>query len=120
MYESDAEKRGSRLVFQEPRMEILDKANWRKRQDDFRKAVVKYLDPDFLYPRNDTGLFLALMNLDMKWVRETNMKWYRLLSDRKRKTVLRGRPRVIAAYTIQFMSTVKKAFKDYITNIRMS
>jgi glycosyltransferase involved in cell wall biosynthesis len=120
MYESDAEKRGSRLVFEEPKMEILDKVNWEKRQDNFRKAVVKYLDPDFVYPRNDTGLFETLLKLDMKWVRETNMKWYRVLSDYKRKTLLKGRPRVIAAHTVQLISTVKKAFKDYITNIRMS
>jgi glycosyltransferase involved in cell wall biosynthesis len=120
MYESDAEKRGSRLVFEEPKMEILDKANWRKRQDNFRKAVVKYLDPDFVYPHNDVGLFSTLLNLDMKWIRETNMKWYRVLSDYKRKTFLKGRRRIIAMHTVQFISTVKKAFKDYITNIKMS
>ena len=120
LYESDAEKRGSRLVFEEPKLEILDKANREKTLDVGRKAIVKYLDPEFVYPREVEELLLYLMNLDMKWVRETNMKWYRLLSDRKRKTILRGRPRVIAAYTVQFMSTVKKAFKDYITNIRMS
>jgi glycosyltransferase involved in cell wall biosynthesis len=120
MYESDPEKRGSRLVFEEPKMEILDKVNWEKRQDDFRKAVVKYLDPDFVYPRKDIGLFETLLKLDMKWIRETNMKWYRALSDYKRKTFLKGRPRVIAGHTIQFISTVKKAFKDYITNIKMS
>lgn len=120
MYESDAEKRGSRLVFEEPKMEILDKVNWRKRQDDFRKAVVKYLDPDFVYPRKDVGLFLALLKLDGKWVKETNMKWYRVLSDYRRKTFLKGRPRVIAMHTVQFISTVNKAFKDYITNIKMS
>jgi glycosyltransferase involved in cell wall biosynthesis len=120
MYESDTEKRGSRLVFQEPKMEILDKANWRNRQDDFGKAVVKYLDPDFVYPRKDIGLFETLLKLDMKWVRETNMKWYRALSDYKRKTFLKGRPRIIAMHTLQFIRTVKKAFKDYIANIRMS
>ncbi|MFC1927497.1 glycosyltransferase [Chloroflexota bacterium] len=120
MYESDAEKRGSRLVFEEPKMEILDKANWKKRQEDFRKAVVKYLDPDFVYPRNDVGLFETLLKLDMKWVRETNMKWYRVLSDYKRKTFLRGRPRIIATHTVQFISTVRKAFRDYFTNIRIS
>ena len=120
MYESDAEKRGSRLVFEEPKMEILNKVNWEKRQDDFRKAVVKYLDPDFVYPRNDVGLFETLLKLDMKWVRETNMKWYRVLSDYKRKTFLKGRPRVMAMHTVQFISTVRKAFKDYISNIKMS
>jgi glycosyltransferase involved in cell wall biosynthesis len=120
MYESDLEKRGSRLVFEEPKMEILDKANWRKRQADFGKAVVKYLDPDFVYPRKDIGLFETLLKLDMKWVRETNMKWYRALSDYKRKTFLKGRPRIIAMHTLQFIRTVKKAFKDYIANIRMS
>jgi len=120
LYESDADKRGSRLVFETPKVEILDKANWRKRHDDFRKAVVKYLDPDFVYPRNNAGLFANLMGLDMNWVRETNMKWYRLLSDRKRRTLLRGRSRVLAMYTVEFMSTVKKALKHYIANIKMS
>ena len=119
-YESDAEKRGSGLVFEKPKIEIRDKANWRKRQGDFRRAVVKYLDPDFLHPRRDVGLFAALMSLDMKWVRETNVKWYRLLSGYRRKTLLRGRPRVIARYTAEFMSTVRNAFKIYINNIRMS
>ena len=120
MYESDTEKRGSRLVFEEPKMEILDKANWTKRQDDFRKAVVKYLDPDFMYPRNDVGLFETLLKLDTKWVKGTNMKWYRVLSDYRRKTFLKGRPRGIAMHTVQFISTVRKAFRDYITNIKMS
>jgi glycosyltransferase involved in cell wall biosynthesis len=120
MYESDTEKRGSRLVFEEPKMEILDKANWRKRQSDFRKAVIKYLDPDFVYPHNDVGLFAALFDLDMKWVRETNMKWYRVLFADKRRIFLKGKLKYIALHTIRFLSTVRKAFKDYITNIKMS
>jgi glycosyltransferase involved in cell wall biosynthesis len=122
MYESDERKRGSGLVFQEPKMEILDKANWRKRQGDFRRAVVKYVDPDFIYPRKDTGLYLALLQLDMKWIRETNMKWYKVLSNYKRKRLLAGSPTIMftGMHTVRFLSAVKEAFKDYVTNVRMS
>jgi glycosyltransferase involved in cell wall biosynthesis len=121
-YESDAEKRGSGLVFQEPKMEILDRANWRKRQGDFRRAVVKYLDPDFLHPRKDIGLFLAVLQLDMKWIRDTNTKWYRTLSNYKRKSFLKASPRLMftGMHTVRFLSAVKRAFKDYVANVKIS
>ena len=121
-YESDAEKRGSGLVFEKPKIEIRDKANWRKRQGNFRRAVVKYLDPDFLHPRKDIGLFLALLQLDMKWIRGTSTKWYEVLSSYKRKRFVAGSPRLMftGMHTVRFLSAVRKAFKDYISNVKIS
>ena len=122
MYESDEEKRGSRLVFQEPKTEILNKENWEKRQDNFRKAVVKYLDPEYIYPRNDDELLSTLMKLDTEWVKNTNMKWYKALDEYKvqqyrKKRSIRGRLRSIAGYTYTFLSTVKKALIDYVRQV---
>jgi glycosyltransferase involved in cell wall biosynthesis len=112
MYESDKEKRGSRLVFAEPKMEILDKANWEKRQDDFRKAVIKYLDPEFIYPRDDEGLLSGLMILDMQWIKKTNVKWYRRLQE-YRKGRMGRRLRRMAGYTVTFLAAIRTASKDY-------
>jgi glycosyltransferase involved in cell wall biosynthesis len=117
MYESDAEKRGSRLVFQEPKMEILDRVNWEKRQDDFRKAVVKYIDPEFIYPRNDEETLKTLTKLDMEWVKKTNTKWYARLQQYRRKNHTFRRLRSVGGHTLRFLSVIKEASKDYIRNI---
>jgi len=121
MYESDAEKRGSQLVFKEPEMEILDQKNWEKRQENFRRAVVKYIDPEFIYSRNDQGtLLITLLRLDMEWVKETNLKWYQVLAGGRlaRKKTLIKRLRIVAWHTIGFLASVKKDFHHYWKQIR--
>ena len=135
MYESDEEKKGSRFVFEEPRMEILNNENWEKRQEDFRKAVVKYLDPEFIYPRDDQELLSTLMKLDMEWVKKTNMKWYkalvesglveydlaeyRLVQYKEKKSII-GKLGSMAGNTITFLAAIKNAFIDYIRHIKAS
>lgn len=121
MYESDSEKRGSRLVFETPRMEILDNANWEKRLDDWRRAVVKYIEPEFMYPGVDDGLLAQLAKLDPEWVQKTNLEWYRSLQDYHKRQKMAGtgrKARRIAWHTRAFASATLKAFKDYLRNIR--
>jgi glycosyltransferase involved in cell wall biosynthesis len=118
-YESDEEKRGSRLVFGEPKLEILDWANFKKRQDDLAKAIAKYLDPEFMYPCDENDLLAMLTRLNMEWVKETNPKWYSRLKA-YRKGHIRKRLGSIVGSTIILISTIKKALKDYIGNIYYS
>jgi glycosyltransferase involved in cell wall biosynthesis len=84
-FESDPEKRGRRMVFQDPEWEIVNKANWAKAQDNFRKAIVKYLEPQFVFPSEGEAVLQHLSKLDMQWVKETNREWYELISKYKRK-----------------------------------
>ncbi len=134
MYESDKEKRGSRLVFEEPKMEVLNKANWEKRMDDFRKAVVKYIEPEFVYPRGDEGLLSTLMELDLQWVKETNARWYdalveyrksrrwynvlvRYLAKYRQPKYIKLKFKKIGSYTAIFILAITKDFKDYVKHI---
>ena len=123
MYESDAQKRGSRLVFEKPTLEILDKANRERTLDIGRKAVVKYLDPEFIYPSDVDGLLLTLMKLNIEWVKKTNMKWYNVLTEYKKKRYIKVKltnlatSSIVARETITLIRTVTKAFKDYIRHI---
>ena len=115
MYESDADKKGRRLVFTEPKLEILDRTNWEKRQADFRKAVIKYIDPDYLYPHNDITMLETLLKLDPQWVKKTSLKWYHILSDfRKKKTVIK-RLKIIAGTLVflagAIMNDIKASYK---------
>ena len=122
MYESDAEKRGSQLVFEEPRMEILDQENWEKRLDDFRRAVVKYIDPEYIYPRNEEELLLTLLKLDIEWVKKTNVKWYEVLIEaklRQKKSVIK-KLRLVAGNTFGFLIAVRNDFRTYTRQIRLS
>lgn len=123
MYESDEEKRGRRLVFEEPKIGILNKANWERTLDISRKAVVKYLDPEFIYSCGDEGILLNLMRLDMEWVKKTNMKWYNALVEYKKRRNIKARiaglasSNVMVGETITLIRTITKAFKDYISHI---
>lgn len=80
-YESDQVKRGRRLVFKEPKEEFLDRENREKALDRYRKAVVKYLDPEFVYVRGHEPTLEMLMKLDADWVKSTSTKWHRVLSE---------------------------------------
>jgi glycosyltransferase involved in cell wall biosynthesis len=123
MYESDEKKKGSRLVFEEPTLEILDKANRERTLDISRKAVVKYLDPGYIYPRDDDGLLLDLTKLDMEWVKKTNVKWYNVLVEYRKKNYIKvklagmmGSTTNLAA-TVTLVRTITKAFRDYARHI---
>jgi glycosyltransferase involved in cell wall biosynthesis len=125
MYESDKEKRGSLLVFEEPKMEILNKANWEKRQDDFRKAVIKYLDPEFVYPRGDEETLRTLTKLDTEWVKKTSIKWYKVLEEyktkeRKERRSIRRRLINLAVYTAAFLAAIARAVRDYVGHVTES
>ena len=96
-FESDVEKRGRRMVFQAPILQIVNKANWAKAQDNFRKAIVKYLEPQFVFPSEGEAVLQHLSKLDMQWVKETNVEWYKLISNYKRKYPIKIAKRVITA-----------------------
>jgi len=120
MYQSDEEKKGSRLVFEEPKEEILNQENWKNRLENFRKAVVKYIDPEFVYPRNDEELLLTLLELDDEWVRETDIKWHNILNEYRKK---KRKPRIakfrrICKILIMCPPAMIKAFYTYIKQIR--
>lgn len=123
MYESDADKKGSRLVFEEPTLEILDKANRERTLDISRKAVVKYLDPEFIYPSDVDGLLLTLTKLDMEWVKKTNVKWYNALVEYKKRRHIKARiagvaiSNIMVGETIALIRTITKAIKDYVKHI---
>jgi glycosyltransferase involved in cell wall biosynthesis len=124
MYASDAEKRSSRLVFTEPEMEILDYKNWQKRLDDVKKAIVKYIDPEYIYPHNDRELFRTLLELDSEWIRQTNPKWSEELNKINiMERILFGRRlkklRKVFSATLSLMKSIKNAIKEYIKNIRI-
>jgi len=124
IYESDQEKKGNRLVFETPKLEILNKENWERTLDIGRKAIVKYLDPECIYPREYKWLLFDLLKLDMKWVEKTNMKWYSILQEFKKKKT----PLIVGIVnmagsdtkwgeTIRLMLTMRRAFRDYIRYI---
>jgi glycosyltransferase involved in cell wall biosynthesis len=86
LYESDEEKRGRRLLFQEPtKYEIIDRAAWEGLLDKYRRGIVKYLEPEFVFPSEGDGVLEDLKKSDMEWVKKTNMQWYRIISEYKRR-----------------------------------
>lgn len=104
MYESDEEKRGSRLIFDEPKVEITDIKNWEKRIENTCRATVKYLEPEF-YPdlENDNQLFLNLMKLNQEWVKNTNIKWYNELQKFKKKKYRKVKTGLTLFKTLNFL-----------------
>lgn len=117
MYESDKEKRGSRLVFEEPRIEISNEINWGERVENLNRAIVKYIEPQFYYPHVDDGLLSRLMKLDMEWIKETNIEWYNLVVEYKKKRHLKRKIRVVIEYTLIFLGAIRRSFKEYIKNL---
>ena len=96
-FESDAEKRGRRMVFQDPKWEIVNKANWARAHDNFRKAIVKYLEPQFVFPSEGEAVLQHLRKLDMRWVKKTNVEWYKLISNYNKKYPIKTTKRAITA-----------------------
>jgi len=97
LYESDPDKRGRRMVFEEPKWEIINKANWEKVQDNYRKAIVKYIEPKFIFQSEGEAVLQHLKKLDMQWVKETNTVWYKILLDyNKRKYPIRKARTIIS------------------------
>jgi glycosyltransferase involved in cell wall biosynthesis len=84
-YNSDEDKSGTHLVFEGPKWEILNHENWGKHCDSSRRAIVKYLDPEFVYLRNLEHTENLAIILDLEWIKKTNMKWYRVVMDYRKK-----------------------------------
>lgn len=73
-YDSDKEKSGSSMVFEEPKRVFIRNDAWVSMMRKHAKAIVKYLDPNFLdYNRNSVWLSL----LDKKFIKEHNPQWMR-------------------------------------------
>jgi glycosyltransferase involved in cell wall biosynthesis len=100
-FESDLQKRGRRLVFQGPSWEIIDDENWEKAWDNYKKAIVKYIDPESIYPKEREGTLWYLRQLDLDWVKQTNTEWYNiLLADKKYSTIRRLRKIFTRLFTL--------------------
>jgi len=71
-YVSDSEKKGTGFIFKEPEQIFKSDHAWGEMMLKHARAVVKYLDPDFL---NYKRLAVWLRLLDRKYIEETNPKW---------------------------------------------
>ena len=111
-YESDEEKRGTQLVFQVPVLEILNQENWKKRLENTRKGIIKYLDPDFCPDLHTDGVYMGLLKLDMEWIKKTNMKWYTILMEFKKKRYKKAKFLKMMKGMYTFLAAVKNFFKE--------
>lgn len=116
-YGSDEEKRGMRLVFTVPEIEILNQKNWEKRLENERKGIIKYLDPDFCPDLHTDRVYMNLIKLDMEWIKKTNMNWYNILMEFKKKRYGKARFMRIGYETHKFLVAIKNDFKEYITQL---
>jgi len=118
-YKSDEGKQSFRMIFKEPELEITNLKNWEKRQENARKATVKYLDPESSpYLRND-GLFLSLMKLDMNWVKKTNMKWHNEIKEFKKKRYRKIKLAITMYKTYRFLTKkIEKMIDKVIENYK--
>jgi len=109
-YESDEEKRGSQLVFKVPEMKITNWKNWEKRFENWRKAIIKYLDPDLCPYYISDELLVDMMKLDIDWVKKTNIKWYHKLKKFKKKRYIKIKFKR-TCYRIYKLLFLKKCFR---------
>jgi len=118
-YESDEEKRGSQLVFKVPEMKITNWKNWEKRLENWQKAIIKYLDPDLCPYYISDELLLDMMELDIDWVKKTNIKWYHKLKKFKKKRYIKMKFKRICSriYKLLFL---KKRFRRLFKKITSS
>lgn len=74
-YPSDEKKRGTKMVFQEPKFVVLDRDRWNKIMEEHAKAIVKYLDPETPYVKKDKGIYPVLFKLDQEWIKKNGPAW---------------------------------------------
>ncbi len=87
-FNSDSQKGGRRLTFKDPQWDILNKANWEKAWDNYRKAIVKYLEPAAIFPNEWDANIRELRQLDLEWVKNTSTTWYNILAPLKKPRVI--------------------------------
>jgi len=76
-YESDEEKRFSKVVFkfEGPEQIIIDKEKWRRSMQKYARGIVKYLDPKHPLVRNDRGFDKVITMLDRDWIAKNGPAW---------------------------------------------
>lgn len=111
-YKSDEEKAGTGYVFQEPEHVFLKNDAWKEMMKKHAKAVVKYLDPDFLdYKEN--AIWLEL--LDKSYIEEHNPAWLKYYKKRpgKMRKLFLAIP-FLLIYTLRYIKMWPKRFaEDY-------
>jgi glycosyltransferase involved in cell wall biosynthesis len=117
-YESDTEKRGVRLVFQPPKPEIGNRENWEKRQENARRGIIKYLDPDFCPDLHTDSVYMDLLNVDMEWIRNTNMKWFTVLTDFKKTRYRKVKLRRLRYEIYKFLVIPLDIFREYMKMVK--
>ncbi|MBN1903166.1 glycosyltransferase family 2 protein [Candidatus Sumerlaeota bacterium] len=116
-FESDASKKGVRMVFRSPQIQILDKANWEKRSRELLMAVVKYTDPVAPYIINDV-LLNQMRKLDKNWIKRTNPLWHKELMEFKRKRYVFYRLTRLKKCSINLASNLYHCFKDFLRDLK--
>jgi len=98
-------------------MKVTNWKNWKKRFENHRKAIVKYLDPDLCPYYIGDELLLGMMKLNIGWVKKTNIKWYYKLKKFKKKRYIKVKFKRIC-YRIYKLLFPKKAFVDYLKRLQ--
>lgn len=115
-FESDTEKRGVRLEFTPPETVVEDWDNYERRMVNFRKAVIKYLDPGPKFLSSPV-LYYSLCKLDSAWVREVNPKWYEELRRFRKHGYWAHRGWTLRNETIKLAKSIAKALKLFWRNV---
>ena len=74
-YESDSKKNYYKVVMSGPEKIILNKQKEKEMMIKNAKAVVKYLDPDYLPSQSDHNINSLLVLLDKKWIEDNGPQW---------------------------------------------
>lgn len=74
-YESDSNKSYLKVVMKEPERVVLNKQKKQEMLIKNAKAVIKYLDPEFLPFKSDRNLDSLVSLLDKKWIEENGPQW---------------------------------------------
>ena len=74
-YSSDTTKNYSKIIAKEPERIILDKVKHAQKMMEGRKAIVKYLDPEFSLCKDNIGFEFLIRKLDREWVKTNGPKW---------------------------------------------
>jgi len=74
-YQSNPEKNYQEIKFFEPKLIIHDQKKLEQAMIKHAKAVVKYLDPDYLMIKNNRNYETVIRLLDREWIEKNGPKW---------------------------------------------
>jgi glycosyltransferase involved in cell wall biosynthesis len=93
-YSSDPTKVATKIIFEEPRVEIVNQGNWNRRLVENAKSYVKYIDPTLPYVASDREIDKVLLPmLERDWVVANGPVWVQRYDEavrlaRRRNSVL--------------------------------